>query len=232
MLYIIDGYNLMFRIWKTDDDLQGPREALIKDLDQKMAILKLNVILVFDAQYQERDTAFIQQKNLEIHFTEHGETADDYIVKLVKKSANPLNITVITSDNKLSWLTRRINGKTQSVDLFLKWINNKYRNTLKKENTPFTKRETFLEKTAKNPSKAPLEESTKEYCFSFYLDHFQKEFEKMIIEKEIKKEAKLKNSKKLKSSKKSKTTHEKQDFTLTNYERWLKAFERNIASSD
>ena len=132
MHYFIDGYNLMFRVLRTGDDLQKQRESIVSDLNKKIQLLNLNVTIVFDAHYQYGEGSRSLFESLEISFTDHGESADDYILKRVKSSPNPKQETVVTSDNKLAWRVRSLLGKTESVKEFLSRLNRRYENRLSK----------------------------------------------------------------------------------------------------
>ena len=52
MHYLIDGYNLLFRLLHDEKDLQSEREAIIYDLNKKISLIHLNASIVFDAAFQ------------------------------------------------------------------------------------------------------------------------------------------------------------------------------------
>ena len=116
MHYFIDGYNLLFRVLKSGDNLKSKREEITKNLDTKIDILKLDCTLVFDSHYQEDDSTRSHYKSLEIVFTATGQTADEYILTELKQSKNPTQHTVITSDKILARLCRMRLSKTESVE--------------------------------------------------------------------------------------------------------------------
>jgi hypothetical protein len=131
MHYYIDGYNLIFRVLKAKDSLRDRRTTLITELSNKIELLKLHTTLVFDSQYQSTEATRHHHKNLEIYYTDEGETADDYIIKslkAIKQSPNKRNVTVVTSDLHLAWRARRENALTMSIDEYLDWINRRHRN--------------------------------------------------------------------------------------------------------
>ena len=135
MHYYIDGYNLLFRITNAGENLQEPRQRIIQDLGKKIIVLNISATLVFDSQYEASPRSFTQIKNFEIHFTDHGETADEYIIEDLKKLADPEKTIVVTSDKKLAWQARRHLAKTESVEEFIGWLNKRYKNRLKKLKT-------------------------------------------------------------------------------------------------
>ena len=61
MHYLVDGYNLLFRRKHLQDNLQSSREALIRELNDKIMALHLDVTLVFDATFMR---AFAQKSTL------------------------------------------------------------------------------------------------------------------------------------------------------------------------
>ncbi|MFQ5444883.1 MAG: NYN domain-containing protein, partial [Nitrospinales bacterium] len=131
MHYLVDGYNLMFRVLHAGDDLQAQREEIILDLNEKIQVLHLDVLIVFDAQYQYGRGSRSHLNYLEICFTDKGETADDFIIHKLKSTENPKQITVVTSDNKLGWRARRCLAKTETVEIFLTWLNKRYQNRIR-----------------------------------------------------------------------------------------------------
>ena len=130
MHYFIDGYNLLFRVLKSGDNLKSKREEITKNLETKIDILKLDCTLVFDSHYQEDDSTRSHYKSLEIVFTATGQTADEYILTELKQSKNPTQHTVITSDKILARLCRMRLSKTESVEEFLCWLNKRYKNKI------------------------------------------------------------------------------------------------------
>ncbi len=130
MLYYIDGYNLIFRILTAGDTLKHRRDALIKELSDKTELLKLNTILVFDSQHVSTEATRNHYKNLEIHYTNEGETADDYIICQLKMASERKGITVVTSDLRLAWRVRRENALTLTSEEYLTSISRRYKNKI------------------------------------------------------------------------------------------------------
>lgn len=231
MLYYIDGYNLMFRILRVSDDLQAQREQIIHDLSIKIELLSIEAILVFDSQHQVGPGSCSHFKQLEIRFTEGGETADEYILKAVKRADNPQNITVITSDKKLAWLSRRRSAKTETVEEFITWLNKRYRNKLRHQKSPQNKAvEMQMAKLHEPPAKkeispptAPISTVAAEECFDFYLTQF--EAASVLLEETPKKPSK-KPVKGQKTKKNSQENDQNESFVAT----WFKVFERDLES--
>jgi predicted RNA-binding protein with PIN domain len=122
--YLIDGYNLFFRTTRGEEGshFQTEREKIIIYLSEQLEIAKLQATLVFDAAWQEGPSQTKIKGSLEIHYTESGESADDWIVSEVKRSALPIEVTVVTSDRNLAWRSRNKGAQTIHVEDFMKFV--------------------------------------------------------------------------------------------------------------
>jgi uncharacterized protein len=84
---LVDGYNIIglwprLREKRDRDELETARRELIEVLVNYSAVQDFEARLVFDAQY--RDTPSVKEiitKNLSVHYTDFGQTADTYIEK-------------------------------------------------------------------------------------------------------------------------------------------------------
>lgn len=124
MHYLIDGYNLFFRTTRGEEgkNFQTEREKVILYLSEQLEIAKLQATLVFDAAWKEGPSQTKIKGSLEILYTESGESADDWIVSQVKRSALPIEITVVTSDRNLAWRSRNKGAQTIHVEEFMKYV--------------------------------------------------------------------------------------------------------------
>lgn len=233
MHYFIDGYNLMFRILHADDDLQKQRQEIIQNLEAKISYLELDVTIVFDAQYQNTATSRSHLNRLEIFFTAVGETADEFILQSLKESTKSSQQTVVTSDKKLAWLSRRSHAKTESVETFINWLNRRYKNKLQQQKNKFKKSKELIHLlpspkiTPPKQAISPGPQSSPEDCFDFYLDRFEKEYSALVEEKTMAKEIKKsRNSETLRKKKRKSGIPPKKE-TLSDTERWRAAFERD-----
>jgi len=221
MHYIIDGYNLMFRTLRANDDLQTQRESIIRDLNAKIHIVNLDVTIVFDAHYQKGESSRSHLQHLEIFFTEHGQTADEWILNYLKHEKKPQQQIVITSDKKLAWQSRRKGAHTLTIEDFLKELNQRYKNKLKQQTiSPKLIQSKKIEKI--NPVIKTISKPKNEY--DYYLEQFE------IRSKELAESAPQKSLLSKKKYKKRKIA-EKED-CLSNIERWKKAFERHLEDED
>ncbi|MGX7199532.1 NYN domain-containing protein [Enterococcus nangangensis] len=109
-LLIVDGYN-MIGAWpelvklKNQDRLEDAREGLLHRLSNYAKFEGLPVIVVFDAQFVPGVAQTYQKYQLEVIFTEEGETADSYIERLAGEKNNRLTqVAVATSDLAEQWV--------------------------------------------------------------------------------------------------------------------------------
>lgn len=240
MHYYIDGYNLLFRLLRADDDLQTKREEIIKELEIKINRLEIDATLVFDAQYQQADRSRSHVNRLEICFTSIGETADDYILQSLKEDPKSCSQqTVVTSDKKLAWLARRSHAKTESVEEFILWLNRRYKNKISKikkgpksiSSISFQKNATPKTKTPPTTNAVPGSLSSPEECFDFYLSLFENEYLAILKQQEENKEKK-KSLSKPQRKKQTKPAINADSKFISNEKRWQHAFERYLQQDE
>lgn len=106
---IVDGYN-MIGAWpnlaqlKKHEALEEAREELLRELSNYATFKKLEVIVVFDAQFVPGISQTYEQYQLQVVFTASDETADSYIEALAYERMNVLTqVTVATSDLAEQW---------------------------------------------------------------------------------------------------------------------------------
>jgi predicted RNA-binding protein with PIN domain len=228
MHYFIDGYNMLFRLLHVKSNLQHQREQIIQDLNQKIALVKLDISIVFDATFQVGERSRSHYNHVEILFTAEGETADDYILEAIKHSANPRQETVVTSDKTLAWLARQLSSFTETVEEFIQKLNRLYKNKLEQLKTT----EQSLHPTA--PSSKPISTSLKPLVSlskanldawqHYYEQIFEMRYKEGVIEKKKNQKQIEKTHEKLKKKYSNKPTKSIES-TENESKRWLKAFE-------
>lgn len=181
MHYFIDGYNLLFRLLPSEEDLQSQREAIIYDLNEKISLVKINASIVFDATSQVGDRSRSHYDQLEIHYTAKGETADDYIIDEIKNHSTPDQETVVTSDKKLAWQVRNFSGRTLTVEQFIHWLNRAYKNKLRQQKEEI-KAKVAPPPKAETSSKSlfPSADAPIEAYSDYYAQIFEKEWEALL----------------------------------------------------
>lgn len=226
MHYFIDGYNLLFRVVKADknEELQHQRERIIEDLSRKIKLLKIDATLVFDSYYQKgfRERAVFH--TLEILFTDEGETADECILDELKKCKNARLETVVTSDKKLAWHSRVRGAHTQTVEDFIKELNQRFRK--RSEKPAAEKKISPIRKLTLSGKADTLED--------FYLRAFEEELSTLPIENAVlpETESPEKIGGECKPTKRSKPSKKEAPVSESDYVRWLKAFEGEVEEKE
>lgn len=228
MHYLIDGYNLLFSLLQEGKNLQGKREAIIRDLNLKASTIKLNMSIVFDAAYHSGGPSRFHFDALEILYTAQGESADDYILNNIRYSSAPQKELVVTSDKALARKVRHFSGNTETVEHFLDWLNRSYHNKIYKKKEKKTQT-LSIPKAEPTDENAPLEELS-----DYYLKLFETEWEE--IKQKEKKEKELKAS--LNTKRAPRKPRQKKDpfqeppspekRKASEMERWLQIFEDRI----
>lgn len=216
MHYLIDGYNLLFRILTDDEGLAKKRQSIIQNLNKKIQLVEIDVLVVFDSNYRLDESTKSHYKHLEIQFTSRGITADDWIIEAVERSSQKEHITVVTSDKKLKKITSQLGAKGVTVEDFLQILNRRYQNKLIEKPKKVKPETTILKKLI---AEHAVHDSRLEGSFDYYLKAFEDNFNKMEKPKKIQKL-------KAKPKKHAFKVEEKEEKKYTNdMERWQDIFE-------
>jgi predicted RNA-binding protein with PIN domain len=102
---LVDGYNVI-HAWEdladlAADNMNGARDKLLDILCNYQAIVKKELIAVFDAyKVSGHREEYSDYKNIHVVYTAEAQTADRYIEAFAHNNANKYNITVVTSDGQ------------------------------------------------------------------------------------------------------------------------------------
>lgn len=115
MEYLVDGYNLLFRIVPAPNDVEETRKELVQFL--RSTPLKIRV--VFDSPKEGGSDLPIQSRkgSLEVLFSPQGLCADRYILELLSHAKG--EITLVTSDRPLAFSAKEYGIRTISAEEFL-----------------------------------------------------------------------------------------------------------------
>lgn len=101
-LLVVDGYNILGqwqRVQQKGWSFDEARDQLAHRLTEYAAFEGVEVVLVFDAVQSDRLTRSTQSNGaLTVVFTRQGETADQYIERLVDQTPRQREVRVATSD--------------------------------------------------------------------------------------------------------------------------------------
>jgi predicted RNA-binding protein with PIN domain len=244
MHYFIDGYNMLFRLMNdAKDHLQAGRELIILDLNKKIALLEIDVTIVFDAPFQFGEGSRTHFDQLEILFTAERETADEFILEEIKESAEPQKEIVVTSDKQLARRVRNQQGQTQSVEEFWEWLNRSYKNKCRHKKKEQKGLSQPVEEMTCPPlptlkRKIPDHNASLEKCEDYYTQIFTERWKK-IAETESKQKTAKKKEQQQRQPPPRRPKRRKDPFApaesqqpdeATQMERWLKIFEKRIES--
>jgi predicted RNA-binding protein with PIN domain len=117
--YIIDGYNLLFRVSKSQKSLQKKREEFLLELDDEMAESKMRATIIFDgANDPIPGISKMTLDALEVIYTSEGLSADEYILEHLLTTRRKEQ-TVVTQDRALGKLARELGANTLGIQEFL-----------------------------------------------------------------------------------------------------------------
>lgn len=121
MLYIIDGYNFLFRLQHRIKDLKKDRSHFLLLIDKICEERNLYTQIVFDSN-EELSLDYPSKAKLshiQIIFSPKNKTADDYILEIVHVSKNRYKTTVVTSDLLLAKLSEALGTRWLTVEAFM-----------------------------------------------------------------------------------------------------------------
>ncbi len=131
MIILIDAYNLLKHMIKSDHASQNQINKFIKLIQNYSQAKKRNILLVFDGDVEDL-LVCEQQDRVKIIFTGPYKSADDHIKRLV--SEHRKNYILVSSDRELCSFVASYNVPTVDVDAFVVLLSksNKYGISVKK----------------------------------------------------------------------------------------------------
>ena len=124
MIYYVDGYNLIFHgDYDEEESLERLRNNCLENLGPRAK--KLSVVVVFDAHNQEGLLSSIDSSFMEVVFTSHGQSADDYIIERLQFAKNPTQCTVVTHDRQLIKRAREYRARSLNFQKFFTLLRKK-----------------------------------------------------------------------------------------------------------
>ena len=149
MRYLVDGYNLFFKLEEEILPLEEKREEFLTLFDQVVDQLHLNVLIIFDSHYEHSAHFAPKRKltHLEVSFSPKNLSADDYILELLEWNAK--ETTLITSDHELSKKGSFLGAKTMSIETFVSFIIKKQQRMAPKEKPPMRESKRNFERLLK-----------------------------------------------------------------------------------
>lgn len=122
--YIVDGYNVILngrRRFNTVD-IERARERLLACLTAYLQGRRVSVTVVWDGK-QRGGSRQERARGVRSIFTSSGITADQKIVRMVERAANPRSITVVSDDRRhITGIARNLGAQVMPVDAFLRLV--------------------------------------------------------------------------------------------------------------
>lgn len=121
----VDGYNVI-NAWSELKSLQkhsleDARNKLIDEMAEYASLMKLNVVLVFDAYNSDAvKERFDKKLGITIVYTKKFQTADTFIEKEMNRLARRHNVRVVTDDSQIQSLAFE-RGASRMTSLELKY---------------------------------------------------------------------------------------------------------------
>jgi predicted RNA-binding protein with PIN domain len=116
-MWILDGYNLLFRLPEIRGSFEGRRELLIDALIERFP--RRAMIIVFDGRIPPPDHERRHIAHIEVVYTAAGVTADSWIVEKIQNSPHPRRLRVVTADRGLARLASCSGAQVEDPD---SWI--------------------------------------------------------------------------------------------------------------
>lgn len=127
MHYIIDGYNLFFKVRNEVSPLHKCRENFLQDFVFKLKTANMHATFVFDSHYKYAGVfpSLSTLETVSIVFSPKNLSADCYILEKFKWKSHLF--TLVTSDRKLSLQARSLGAQTTSVENFIALLSKRYK---------------------------------------------------------------------------------------------------------
>ncbi|MBN1972603.1 MAG: NYN domain-containing protein [Sedimentisphaerales bacterium] len=148
-MYIIDGYNLLHTVIKTDESCETITDIqLCRIINNYFQITGQKGELVFDGTGPREKNAFENLSNLEVFFAGAGTDADTIIEDKIKADSAPKRLVIVSSDRRLRKAAHAKKSVSVKTDEF--WTNlNKQLNKKRPIREPGAKRQGLTESETK-----------------------------------------------------------------------------------
>jgi predicted RNA-binding protein with PIN domain len=124
MYYLIDGYNVIFSLIESKENLKSLRQKVILALQKQFAKRKISGMLVFDGSHRrDEESGLSYPSPLIVAYAPKGQSADAYIVERIEIATHPKQITVVTNDKGLARHVKSAGAKIMENDAFITWLN-------------------------------------------------------------------------------------------------------------
>jgi uncharacterized protein len=127
VVYLIDGYNLLYALGKLHKGrpivLEQARLYLLRLIRQAHGEQATGVTVVFDAHSAPPGAqAETTQHGIHIRFAIGYEEADDLIEELIRAASAPKKITIVSDDHRLQQAGRRRECRVMRCGEYMDWL--------------------------------------------------------------------------------------------------------------
>lgn len=164
-MMLVDACNVIGR-WhelyniSTKYGLASARDELIERMVNYTAVEALATILVFDAYRQphHKSVCTVVSPYLTVHFTEQGQTADDYIERQCAELRHQRRLIVVTSDRIEGWTVKGYGAELRSAEALVRDIKLRMEALRQQQQKPTPRRVSLEQRSKIKPSdRAKLE---------------------------------------------------------------------------
>lgn len=126
MRFLIDGYNLLFALGLAGQrsgprSLERARAELLAWVHRAHGAGVTDVTVVFDGAEAGSETHPVQiDRGLHVHFSV-GQTADDLMEEMIRRTVDPRRLTVVSSDHRIQQAARRRNCAPWDAVEYIDW---------------------------------------------------------------------------------------------------------------
>ncbi len=117
MIYFIDGYNFLFLQEINPKNLESARIETLEFFLEKAKERPYQFVIVFDAYKDKNSYSRVDYGKIEVVYTSHNQSADDYILEQVYRLRH--TCAVISNDKKLLQKAKLLNAEVCSFQQFL-----------------------------------------------------------------------------------------------------------------
>lgn len=146
MIYFIDGYNFLFLQEIDPKNLESARVEILDFFVERAQERPYQFVIVFDAYKDKNSYSRVDYRNIEVVYTSHNQSADDYILEQVHRLRH--KCAVISNDKKLLQKAKLLNAEVCSFKEFLSRFTPKI-DTEKKPTTLSPDQKYYFEKFSK-----------------------------------------------------------------------------------